>query len=157
MQSVDGRLTITFNGEIYNYKALRKGLEERGAAFHSDSDTEVVLHLYAEKGPAMLSDLRGMFAFALWDARERCLLLARDPYGIKPLYIADNGRTRLLAVIDEPNLYPGRWLNELRRQPDHLHGWPQIHPERQQHSGRWARLEFGLLRHHEQYADRFRR
>lgn len=93
MQSVDGRLTITFNGEIYNYKALRKGLEQCGARFHSDADTEVVLNLYAEKGPALFADLRGMYAFALWDRQERRMLLARDPYGIKPLYLADDGLT----------------------------------------------------------------
>ena len=93
MASADGRLIITFNGEIYNYRALRQRLEGRGYVFRSQSDTEVLLHLYADKGAAMVEDLRGMFAFGLWDANRRALLLARDPFGIKPLYVADDGTT----------------------------------------------------------------
>jgi asparagine synthase (glutamine-hydrolysing) len=93
MASADGQLVISFNGEIYNYRQLKKDLEARGRVFRSESDTEVLLHLYADKGEAMLDDLRGMFAFALWDARKQALLLARDPYGIKPLYLADDGWT----------------------------------------------------------------
>jgi asparagine synthase (glutamine-hydrolysing) len=97
MASADGKLVITFNGEIYNYRELRAGLEVRGCRFRSETDTEVVLHLYAEKGEAMVADLRGMFAFGLWDAGRRALLLARDPYGIKPLYYADDGWTLRFA------------------------------------------------------------
>ena len=97
MQSADGRYVISFNGEIYNYRALRTTLERRGRVFRSTSDTEVLLHLYAEKGAAMLDDVRGMFAFAIWDAVERRLFLARDPYGIKPLYYADDGATLRFA------------------------------------------------------------
>ena len=97
MASADGGLVVTFNGEIYNYRALRRDLESRGRLFRSESDTEVLLHLYAEKGAALVEDLRGMFAFALRDARKRALLLARDPYGIKPLYYADDGRTLRFA------------------------------------------------------------
>jgi asparagine synthase (glutamine-hydrolysing) len=85
------RFRIVFNGEIYNYQALRQRLEAKGRSFFSDSDTEVLLHLYAEEGEAMVEDLRGMYAFALWDAEREGLFLARDPYGIKPLYIADTG------------------------------------------------------------------
>jgi len=97
MLSADGKLVITFNGEIYNYRQLRASLEARGRKFRSQTDTEVLLHLYAEKGEAMVHDLRGMFAFALWDADKSALLLARDPYGIKPLYYADDGWTLRFA------------------------------------------------------------
>ena len=97
MASADGKLVVTFNGEIYNYRELRAALEKKGRIFHSQTDTEVLLHLYAEKGEAMVKDLRGMFAFGLWDADKNALLLARDPYGIKPLYYADDGWTLRFA------------------------------------------------------------
>jgi asparagine synthase (glutamine-hydrolysing) len=93
MMSADGKLVVTFNGEIYNYRQLRALLEAKGYIFHSQTDTEVLLHLYAEKGEAMVNDLRGMFAFGLWDAVKNRLLLARDPYGIKPLFYTDDGWT----------------------------------------------------------------
>jgi asparagine synthase (glutamine-hydrolysing) len=93
MQTEDGRFVITFNGEIYNYKELRSSLTAAGYRFRTESDTEVMLHLYAHRGIEMVRELRGMFAFALWDARERALVLARDPYGIKPLYYSDDGYT----------------------------------------------------------------
>ncbi|UYN93264.1 MAG: asparagine synthase (glutamine-hydrolyzing) [Enhydrobacter sp.] len=93
MHSADGTLTITFNGEIYNYRELRAELQRKGCVFRSDSDTEVILQLYLDRGPAMVEDLRGMFAFGLWDSRTHRLLLARDPLGIKPLYYADDGWT----------------------------------------------------------------
>lgn len=88
---------IVFNGEIYNYRALRRELEARGAVFRSQSDTEVLLALYRCFGPGMLPKLRGVYAFALWDAKEQGLFLARDPFGIKPLYYADDGRTLRFA------------------------------------------------------------
>src|SRR5262245_56070426 len=97
MQAADGRLVITFNGEIYNYRALRMKLEAKGYIFRSNSDTEVLLHLYAESGHEMLRELRGMFAFGIWDSQEQQLRLARDPYGIKPLYYADDGSTLRFA------------------------------------------------------------
>src|SRR5205823_2572779 len=97
MVSADGKLTVTFNGEIYNYRALRRDLEARGYVFRTQTDTEVLLHLYAAKGPEMVHDLRGMFAFGLWDTERRGLLLARDPYGIKPLYYSDDGWTLRFA------------------------------------------------------------
>ncbi|MEZ5855401.1 MAG: hypothetical protein R3D67_11935 [Hyphomicrobiaceae bacterium] len=93
MANADGTLVVTFNGEIYNYRELRRSLEAKGYTFRSHSDTEVLLHLYADKGPDMAHDLRGMFAFAIWDGRKRQMFLARDPLGIKPLYYADDGRT----------------------------------------------------------------
>ena len=97
MVSADGKLVVTFNGEIYNYRKLRASLEAKGYAFRTQTDTEVLLHLYAEKGEAMVNDLRGMFAFALWDSEKGGLLLVRDPYGIKPLYYADDGWTLRFA------------------------------------------------------------
>ena len=89
----EGRCRITFNGEIYNYRALRRELEAEGHVFSSDSDTEVILHLYHRDGAGCVERLRGMFAFALWDETRRGMLLARDPFGIKPLYYADDGKT----------------------------------------------------------------
>src|SRR5262245_61543036 len=84
---------ISFNGEIYNYRELRSELEKKGFRFRSTTDTEVLLHLYADRGVTMLDCLRGMYAFAIWDNRKKAMLLARDPYGIKPLYYSDNGKT----------------------------------------------------------------
>jgi asparagine synthase (glutamine-hydrolysing) len=97
MATPDGRFTIAYNGEIYNYRKLRAGLIDQGVAFASDSDTEVLLHLYARHGAAMLEKLRGMFALAIWDADARTMFLARDPLGIKPLYYADIGGTLRFA------------------------------------------------------------
>lgn len=88
----DARYWITYNGEIYNFRELRDELEAAGAEFTTQSDTEVILKLFERHGPAMLPRLRGMFAMAIWDADERTLFLARDPFGIKPLYYADDGR-----------------------------------------------------------------
>ena len=93
MASDDGRLVVVHNGEIYNHQALREELEAKGHVFRTTSDTEVLLHLYKEEGRDMVRRLRGMFAFAIWDTVERGLFLARDPFGIKPLYFADDGRT----------------------------------------------------------------
>jgi len=97
MKNHDGSLIITFNGEIYNYRQLRSELEAKGYQFQSTSDTEVLLHLYAADGESMVGKLRGMYAFAIWNERKKGLFLARDPYGIKPLYLADNGKTLRLA------------------------------------------------------------
>jgi len=81
-------LTVVFNGEIYNFQALREELVAKGHVFATQSDTEVIVHLYEELGPACVTRLRGMFALALWDADRRELFLARDPFGKKPLYYA---------------------------------------------------------------------
>jgi len=93
MAGSDGNVVICFNGEIYNYRELKTGLQRAGRVFASDSDTEVLLHLYEVHGTAMLTMLRGMFAFTLWDARKREMLVARDAFGIKPMYYADDGKT----------------------------------------------------------------
>ncbi len=97
MASADGATVVTYNGEIYNHRALRDELTARGHRFRSESDTEVLLCLYDELGTAMTEKLRGMYAFAIWDARRRCMFVARDPYGIKPLYYADDGETVRVA------------------------------------------------------------
>lgn len=86
MATPDGALVLVFNGEIYNFQSLRRQLERDGCQFQSHSDTEVILHLYARHGDAMLRMLEGMFAIALWDRPQQRLLLARDPSGIKPLF-----------------------------------------------------------------------
>ena len=91
MTTEDGKLKIVFNGEIYNYRELRRELKSRGVNFRSRTDTEVLLHLYRFDGTRMVERLRGMFAFAIWDAEKGQLFLARDHYGIKPLYYADDG------------------------------------------------------------------
>jgi asparagine synthase (glutamine-hydrolysing) len=92
MTTDDGRLSVVFNGEIYNYKELRHKLILKGANFQSQSDTEVLLHLYAHYDADMVNHLRGMFSFAIWDEIKQELFLARDPYGIKPLYYSDDGK-----------------------------------------------------------------
>ena len=97
METADQAVRVVFNGEIYNYRELRKELEHRGHRFQSQSDTEVLLHLYQEYGEAMMDRLRGMYAFAIWDQARQSLLLSRDPFGIKPLYYADDGKTLRFA------------------------------------------------------------
>jgi len=86
MTTADGRFTVVFNGEIYNYRELRTELLASGALLRTHSDTEVLLHLFERHGARMLERLSGMFAFAIWDARDRHLFVARDRAGIKPLY-----------------------------------------------------------------------
>lgn len=93
MTSVCGRYVVVFNGEIYNYPGIRIELERQGYAFQTHSDTEALLHLYARDGRDMVHRLRGMFAFVIWDNEARTAFLARDPYGIKPLYTANDGWT----------------------------------------------------------------
>ena len=85
MSNEDGTIWISYNGEIYNHEEHRPRLEQAGHRFKSRSDTEIVLHLYEEHGDACVQFLNGMFAFAIWDAPRRRLLLARDRMGIKPL------------------------------------------------------------------------
>jgi len=100
MSTPDGRWHLVMNGEIYNFRALRRELEEQGATFRSRSDTEVVLALLARHGTAALPRLRGMFGLALWDDAGKCLLLARDPLGIKPLYYSiDGGCLRFASQV----------------------------------------------------------
>jgi asparagine synthase (glutamine-hydrolysing) len=105
----DGTVWITFNGEIYNYPALRKILEGKGHRFRSHTDTEAIVHAYEEYGLDVVQHLTGMFAFAIWDAARRRLVLARDRLGIKPLYYTlEHGRVRfaseIKALLADPSL-----------------------------------------------------
>src|SRR5216684_92736 len=86
VRNEDGTIWVVLNGEIYNYRDLRRDLTRRGHVFNTSGDTETIVHLYEEHGVRCVDHLRGMFAFALWDARARRLLVARDRVGIKPLY-----------------------------------------------------------------------
>ena len=105
----DGSVQVVFNGEIYNYRALREELIARGHTLTTTTDTEVIVHLYEDLGPRLVDRLRGMFAFALWDARQRRLLVARDRLGIKPLYYAEVGgrlcwASELKAILALPEV-----------------------------------------------------
>lgn len=97
MQSREGDAVLSYNGEVYNFQELRGELEALGHRFRSTSDAEVVLEAYRAWGPACVERFNGMFAFALWDSRRRRLFLARDRYGIKPLYYARCGETLLFG------------------------------------------------------------
>jgi asparagine synthase (glutamine-hydrolysing) len=106
----DGSIQLVFNGEIYNFQELRKGLVERGHAFRSNSDSEVIVHLYEELGDRAIDRLDGMFALALWDGRQQRLLLARDRAGKKPLYTYSSGDRVVFAsepkaLLGHPDLH----------------------------------------------------
>jgi len=110
----DGTVWAVFNGEIYNFQELRRGLQSRGHSFATATDTEVIVHLYEERGPRCVEALRGMFGLAVWDEREQSLLLARDRVGIKPLYYCEAGgrlafASELKALLELPEV--GRALH----------------------------------------------
>jgi asparagine synthase (glutamine-hydrolysing) len=114
MSNKDETVWLIFNGEIYNYKDLRPDLLKRGHAFRSDTDTEVIIHLYEERGPASVQAFNGMFAFALWDGQCQRLMLARDRFGVKPLYYTLLGDT--LAFASEVKAFLA--LPDFRARPD---------------------------------------
>lgn len=108
MMTVDGRYVLTYNGEIYNFQQLRLELEALGHQFRSRTDSEVLLHAYAQWGEGCLARLNGMFAFAVWDRAEQRLVLARDRYGVKPLYyFADGARVIFASEIKAILTCPG--------------------------------------------------
>ena len=103
------RVVIVYNGELYNFRELRQELSADGFTFHTECDTEVVLSMYIRHGRTMLERLNGIFAFALWDTEHRELFLARDHFGVKPLYFAETPRgflfaSELKALLAEPSL-----------------------------------------------------
>jgi asparagine synthase (glutamine-hydrolysing) len=107
LSNEDGSVTVVQNGEIYNYRELRSELIEKGHSFRTKGDTEVLAHLYEEHGPGFAERLRGMFAIAVWDARRKRLVLARDRFGIKPLYYGLTGdslsfASELKALVRQP-------------------------------------------------------
>src|ERR1019366_7040025 len=109
LSNEDGSIWVVFNGEIYNYRELRKRLVDKGHVFKTQTDTEVLVHLYEEHGENLVQELRGMFAFALWDDRNKRLLLARDRVGIKPLYycLTDNFllfSSEIKALLADPEV-----------------------------------------------------
>ncbi|HEX6654461.1 MAG TPA: hypothetical protein VF072_17065, partial [Thermoleophilaceae bacterium] len=97
LDSEDGQVTAIVNGEIYNHRALRAELEQRGHRWATNSDSEVVVHAYEEHGPDFVRRLNGIFAFVIWDEREQRLVAARDAFGVKPLYWWTDGRRVAMA------------------------------------------------------------
>jgi asparagine synthase (glutamine-hydrolysing) len=116
----DRSVAVVLNGEIYNYREVRADLEKRGHRFHTESDTEVLPHLYDEYGRGMVQHLNGMFAFALWDEKRKRLFIARDRFGEKPLYWGVFDRTLLFAsepkvLLAHTSVKPDLNLNALRQ------------------------------------------
>src|SRR5208283_1009461 len=111
LSNEDGKVWIVFNGEIYNYQILRQELQGKGHVFKTNTDTEVIVHLYEEYGEECVQKLRGMFGFAIWDERQKTLFLARDRVGIKPLYYYLSDKfvvfgSEIKAILADPDIQP---------------------------------------------------
>jgi len=151
MWSNDGRCAITFNGEIYNYLELKEELEAQGFLFNTGTDTEVILNLYLRDGENMCSKLRGMFSFGVFDLEQKRLFLARDSFGIKPLYLYDDGKilrfaSQVKALLAGKNInsepesagHIGYWIWGYIPEPWTLHkGIVSLEP------GTWLSIEYG--------------
>ncbi|AFY34218.1 asparagine synthase (glutamine-hydrolyzing) [Calothrix sp. PCC 7507] len=121
MSTSDGRYWITFNGEIYNFRQLRRDLEATGEIFNSQTDTEVILKLYQYQGAECVNNLRGMFAFAIWDNQEKTCFIARDPLGIKPLYYWQS--SSFLVFASEIRAVLASKLPSICLSPEGLYGY----------------------------------
>lgn len=153
MTFANGRYVLVFNGEIYNYRQLKTELEAHGEHFHTTSDSEVILALYQREGESMLPRLRGMFAFAIWDTQSRELFLARDPYGIKPLYYAQTADGVLFASQVKALLASGLVATEM--EPAGLAGfylwgsvpepWTTFKNVRSLPAGSWMKVRSSVL------------
>ncbi len=148
MFTADERYVVVCNGEIYNHRELRRELEGRGVRFRTNSDTEVLLHLYAREGDAMVARLRGMFAFAVVDRRDGRALLARDRFGKKPLCYAESDGTLVFAstldalrplLATTPEVDPGAIARYLVQQyvPAPLTAWQGVRKLRPGHLASW--------------------
>ncbi len=136
MATPDGRYWITYNGEVFNYRELRRDLEARGHRFRTQSDTEVILQLYATRGPACLEALNGQFALAIWDVEDRTLFLARDRFGILPLCYAETEGHLLFASEAKALFASGLLAPEADvRALDHLFSFGFVLPPRTMFAG----------------------
>jgi asparagine synthase (glutamine-hydrolysing) len=157
MSTADGRCWITFNGEIYNFRELQNILIDKGEQFHSQTDTEVILKLYRQYGANCVNYLRGMFAFAIWDNREKTCFLARDPLGVKPLYYWQSGSTLVFASELKSILSTG--LPSIDMSPEGLYGYltsgsvPEPYTLIEEvhclAAGHWLRWESGQIAQHQ--------
>ncbi|MEH2163372.1 MAG: asparagine synthase (glutamine-hydrolyzing) [Nostoc sp.] len=154
MSTPDGRYWITFNGEIYNFLELRETLEAKGEKFYSQTDTEVILKLYQQQGAECVNNLRGMFAFAIWDNQEQTCFIARDALGIKPLYYWQSGSTLIFA--SELRAVLASKLPSIALSPEGLYGYLVSGSVPEPHTliagihcleaGHWLRWQAGNLR-----------
>lgn len=154
MWSNDGNCVITFNGEIYNYLELKEELEAQGFVFKTGTDTEVILNLYLRDGESMCGKLRGMFSFGIFDLEQKKVFLARDSFGIKPLYFYDDGKT-LRFASQVKALLAGKNINSVPESAGHIGYWIWGHvPEPwtlykglvSLEPGTWMSINYGGLR-----------